>query len=214
MTKLATPDMGVPTAKRIPSIAAVAARRAATTTATARPVRIRVSAGTKASTTRYTPRNHRSATDSRPSPAADSSPRIMRATSTAAVHAARYQNTGRHSRCARVKSQLPQDVPGLQPYAPAAPPARKNSGMTCTTHVIGVIAGSSPSRLPMRRPRESMVASSSAQCPNMTTTSAASRATSTARSRLAGVSSAALRASGMGLACVMRPACRAAGRSA
>jgi hypothetical protein len=52
MRKLATPDIGVPTANRIASTAAVAARRPASTTATARPVFIRVSAGTKASTPR------------------------------------------------------------------------------------------------------------------------------------------------------------------
>lgn len=67
-------------------------------------------------------------------------------------HATRYQNTGLHSRCARVNSHVPQGVPVCQPYAPAAPRARKNSGMTCTIQVIGAIVGSSPSRLPIRRP--------------------------------------------------------------
>ena len=43
------------------------------------PSHIRVNAGTNARTTRYTPRNHSSATHSRPSPAADSAPRVMRA---------------------------------------------------------------------------------------------------------------------------------------
>jgi len=58
-----------------------------------------------------------------------------------------------------VNSHVPHDVPARQPYAPAAPPARKNSGITCTTHVVGASAGSSPSRLPMRNPLVSMVAS-------------------------------------------------------
>ena len=59
--------------------------------------------------------------------------------------------------------------------------------MTWTTQVIGATAGTAPIRLWMRTPPLSMVASSSAQCPNITTTSAASRATSTARSRPGGV---------------------------
>ena len=83
--------------------------------------------------------------------------------------------------------------------------------MTCTTHVTGAIAGSSPSRLPIRRPSVSMVASSNAQCPNITTTSAASRATSTARSRLGAVFSATVLASGIGLVRGMIPAWRAGG---
>jgi hypothetical protein len=213
MTKLATPDIGVPTANRIPSTAAVAASSDAITTATVRPVRSRVSAGTNASTTRYTPRNHRSATLSPPSAAADSSPRVTRTTRMPTVHAARYQNTGRHSRCARVNSQVPQGVPGRQPYAPAAPPARKNSGMICTTHVTGVIAGSSPSRLPIRTPPASMVASSNAQCPNMTTTNAARRATSTARSRSGDVPAATAPASDICLVSGMSSGCLATGRS-
>jgi hypothetical protein len=84
--------------------------------------------------------------------------------------------------------------------------------MTCTTQVIGAIDGNSPSRLPMRTPPESMVASSSAQCPNITTTRAVRRATSTARSRLAGVASASV-VSDTGLVSGMSPECPATGRT-
>jgi len=96
-------------------------------------------------------------------PSADSAPRVTRTTRSPTAHAARYQNTGRHRRCARVTSHVPHGVPRRQPYAPAAPPAKKNNGITCANQVSGWIVGSAPSRLPMCRPLVSMVASSSAQ---------------------------------------------------
>ena len=124
-------------------------------------------------------------------------------------HATRYQN--RPAQSLR---------PGEQPRAPGRTgvPAVCPRGAACEEeqrHDLHypsdrAVVGSSPSRLPIRRPSVSMVASS-AQCPNITTTSAASRTTSTARSRADGVSSATLRASDMGLVSGKRSGCRAAG---
>ncbi len=118
------PAWGVPAAIRIASTTAAAASRAARPRRRPRaPCACRVSAGTKASTTRYTPRNHSSATHSRPSPAAESAPRII----------ARHEETDRP--CREVPEHRPAQSlrPGEQPCAPrrARAPAVCARGAAC-----------------------------------------------------------------------------------
>ena len=106
-------------------------------------------------------------------------PRIPRRGSGAATrrptaHAARYQKTGRHSRCARVNSHVPHDVP----CAPAVR-ARGAAGEEEQRHDLhdprdrGDRGQLAEQVADPQTPPASMVASSSAQWPNITTTSAA-----------------------------------------
>ena len=105
---------------------------------------------------------------------------------------------GRSSRAARAHSHPAYDSPRTcarsQDSALAAPPAKKNSGMICSSQVSAWVQGKAASRLPSRGIPSGHATTAITPCPATTTSSATARAASTTRSRSGGVASAARRA--------------------
>ncbi len=182
------PSAAGPPLRRTASTTAVSPTRTATVANSRRPsVTTAASAGTHARTTRYVPRNHSSCTLVTASGRSQPGPSTRPAISTSSVDAARKYTSGRTSRWVRRNSQGPQAVPAARPRAPAAAPAKKNSGSTCNSQVSGCRTGRSARTLPKWACPSRTVTVSIRQWPTTTTTSEDNRSRSSTRSRSAGV---------------------------